>query len=173
MSPKCLHLSTRGRWVVKKAQNSVYVVIEWPLTTQFQALSNWLTLECGSKVVLMVREELSAYYAPSPFFYSCRQKLAISQIHSEIILQKVTFCRIIEHISYLKIYKYLLMINYKVMDFRVYHWGSLYFASKFDDLLLWLRCTCDDFSALLPLPDCRCNSPKLEARMLRVVVMEY
>ena len=26
--PKCLLLFTRGRWVVKKAQNSVYVVVE-------------------------------------------------------------------------------------------------------------------------------------------------
>ena len=122
------------------AQNGLYQLWRWDkvlvwvkdfslvvvnLTTQFQALSNWLTLECGSKVVLMVREELSAYYAPSPFFYSCRQKLAISQIHSEIILQEVTFCRIIGHISYLKIYRYFLMIAFRVMDFRVYHWGSL------------------------------------------------
>ena len=28
MGPKSLFLSTRGRWVVKKPQNSVYVVIE-------------------------------------------------------------------------------------------------------------------------------------------------
>ena len=27
-----MRLFTRGRWVVKKGQNSVYVVIEWPLT---------------------------------------------------------------------------------------------------------------------------------------------
>ena len=36
-----------------------------------------------------------------------------------------------------------------------------------------LRYTIDDFSVMLPLADCQCNTPNFEARMLHTVVMKY
>ena len=38
--PKCLRLSTRGRWVVKNSQKSVYVVVECPLCRSLK--NSWL-----------------------------------------------------------------------------------------------------------------------------------
>ena len=41
-----LRVFTRGRWVVKKGENSVYVIIEWPLSKGNVAISGlWLCLQ--------------------------------------------------------------------------------------------------------------------------------
>ena len=63
---KCQHLSTRGRWVVKKGQNFVHMVFEWPpisghLWSAKFCRSGWVTRVDGAGVAMPAKHPIYRY----------------------------------------------------------------------------------------------------------------